>query len=149
MMPQRGTPLDLTMRNRKTLAPPSKSDRSIVCTWPIFTCTQSTGSVAILLSETPHQFRGLQTAGVVVFILNLVLFVLFITAIICRFVRRPSSLRKSVTNSPEAQVLAGSLWLSIATIIICMQRFGVLHAGPLAIVALRVLLGLCYYHPSV
>jgi tellurite resistance protein TehA-like permease len=107
-------------------------------TWAHFTCTQSTGGVAILLSETPHQFRGLQTAGIVVFILNLVLFTLFTTAITCRFARRPSSLRKSVTNPPEAY-FTGSLWLSMATIIICMQRFGVPHAGPWVIVAVRVL----------
>jgi C4-dicarboxylate transporter/malic acid transport protein len=107
-------------------------------TWANFTCTQSTGGVAILLSDTPNQFRGLQTAGVVVFILNLVLFVLFSTAIICRFVQRPSNLRKSITNPPEAY-FTGSLWLSMATIIICMQRFGVPHAGPWIIVAVRVL----------
>ena len=107
-------------------------------TWANFTCTQSTGGVAILLSETPHQFRGLQTAGVVVFILNLVLFVLFTTAMICRFVQRPSNLRKSVTNPPEAY-FTGSLWLSMATVIICMQRFAVPQTGPWIIVAVRVL----------
>lgn len=107
-------------------------------TWANFTCTQSTGGVAILLSETPHQFRGLQTAGVVVFILNLVLFVLFSTAIICRFVQRPCSLRKSVTKPPEAY-FTGSLWLSMAASIMCMQRFGVPHSGPWIIVAIRIL----------
>ncbi|KAK1148740.1 hypothetical protein N8T08_008625 [Aspergillus melleus] len=107
-------------------------------TWANFTCTQSTGGVAILLSETPHRFRGLQTAGVVVFTLNLVLFVLFTTAMICRFIQRPSNLRKSVTIPPEAY-FTGSLWLSMATIIMCMQRFGVPHSGPWIIVAVRVL----------
>lgn len=107
-------------------------------TWANFTCTQSTGGVAILLSQTPHQFPGLQTAGVVIFILNLVLFVLFTTAMICRFVQKPSNLRKSLTEPPEAY-FTGSLWLSMATIIICMQRFGVPYAGPWIIVAVRVL----------
>ena len=107
-------------------------------TWANFTCTQSTGGVAILLSESPHQFRGLQVAGVVVFILNLVMFALFTTAMVCRFVQRPSSLRKSVTKPPEAY-FTGSLWLSMAAIIMCMQRFGVPHAGPWLIVTIRVL----------
>jgi len=107
-------------------------------TWANFTCTQSTGGVAILLSETPHQFPGLQTVGVVIFILNLVLFVLFTTAMICRFIRRPSNLRKSLTQPPEAY-FTGSLWLSMATIIMCMQRFAVPHTGPWIIVAIRVL----------
>lgn len=107
-------------------------------TWANFTCTQSTGGVAILLSETPHRFRGLQTAGVVVFILNLVMFVILTTAMVCRFVQRPSNLRRSVTRPPEAY-FTGSLWLSMATIIICLQRFGVPHVGPWAIDAVRVL----------
>ena len=107
-------------------------------TWANFTCTQSTGGVAILLSETPHQFAGLQTIGVVMFILNLVLFVAFTTAITCRFLQRPSRLRRSVTQPPEAY-FTGSFWLSIATIIICMQQFGAAHTGSWIVVALRVL----------
>jgi len=41
--------------------------------WSWFTCTQSTGGIAVLLSECPHQFRGLQTIGIVIYLLNLVL----------------------------------------------------------------------------
>lgn len=107
-------------------------------TWANFTCTQSTGGVAVLLSETPHRFRGLQIAAVVVFILNLVLFVGFTAAMIARFVQRPSSFRRSVTKPPEAY-FTGSFWLSIATVIICMHRFAVPHAGPWVLVAVRVL----------
>ncbi|KAF7538691.1 hypothetical protein G7054_g2678 [Neopestalotiopsis clavispora] len=58
-------------------------------TWANFTGTQSTGGIAILLSETPHQFHGLQTAGAVVFILNLVLFAVFCTAMLTRFYLHP------------------------------------------------------------
>ena len=32
-----------------------------------FTCTQSTGGIAILLSECPKQFAGLQTIGTIIF----------------------------------------------------------------------------------
>lgn len=106
--------------------------------WANFTCTQSTGGVAMLLAETPHRFRGLQTAGVVVFILNLVLFGLFTTAMICRFIQTPSSLRRSLTKPPEAY-FTGSLWLSIATIIMCTQRFAAPHTGPWLVVAIRIL----------
>ncbi|KAK9422641.1 putative Malic acid transport protein [Seiridium unicorne] len=107
-------------------------------TWANFTCTQSTGAIAILLSETPHQFNGLQTAGVVVFILNLVLFVLFCAAMMTRFVLHPYTIKKSLTTTPEAFFI-GPFFLSIATIIIGMERFGVPHAGPWLIVAIRVL----------
>ncbi|KAF5023651.1 hypothetical protein F66182_4296 [Fusarium sp. NRRL 66182] len=107
-------------------------------TWGNFTCTQSTGGVALMLSQSPHQFRGLQTIGVVVFMLNLVLFILFTAAMTWRFVRRPSSLRQSVTKPPEAY-FTGSLWLSMATIIMGIQSFGVPHAGPWLVDAVRVL----------
>ncbi|KAF5668658.1 C4-dicarboxylate transporter [Fusarium heterosporum] len=106
--------------------------------WGNFTCTQSTGGVALMLSKTPYQFRGLQTIGVVVFILNLVLFILFTTAMVCRFVRTPSSFRKSVLKPPEAY-FTGSLWLSMATIIMGIQTFGVPHTGSWLIDVVRVL----------
>jgi C4-dicarboxylate transporter/malic acid transport protein len=106
--------------------------------WGNFTCTQSTGGVALMLSKTPYQFRGLQTIGVVVFILNLVLFILFVSAMICRFVRTPSSFRKSVMEPPEAY-FTGSLWLSMATIIMGIHTFGVPHTGFWLIDVVRVL----------
>ncbi|KAL4724304.1 hypothetical protein ACLX1H_008917 [Fusarium chlamydosporum] len=107
-------------------------------TWANFTCTQSTGGVALMLSKTPYGFHGLHTIGVVVFILNLVLFVLFCTAMTYRFVRRPSSFLKSVTKPPEAY-FTGSLWLSMATIIMGIQSFGVPHAGSWLVDVVRVL----------
>ncbi|KAI0973085.1 voltage-dependent anion channel [Xylaria arbuscula] len=107
-------------------------------TWTNFTCTQSTGGVAVMLSQTPFQFHGLQTVGVVVFILNLVLFVCFCTAMLTRFILHPNLFKKSVTTPPECFFLA-SFWLSIATTIICMQRFGVQHSGPWLVVVIRVL----------
>ncbi|KAF4986938.1 hypothetical protein FGRMN_10610 [Fusarium graminum] len=106
--------------------------------WGNFTCTQSTGGVALMLSKTPYQFRGLQTVGVVVFILNLVLFTLFTTAMVCRFVRTPSSFGKSVLKPPEAY-FTGSLWLSMATIIMGIQTFGVPHIGSWLVDVVRVL----------
>lgn len=57
---------------------------------------------------------------------------------ICRFVQRPSNFRRSITKPPEAY-FAGSFWLSIATIIICMHRFAIPHAGPWVLVAVRAL----------
>ncbi|KAF3024151.1 hypothetical protein E8E14_007503 [Neopestalotiopsis sp. 37M] len=61
-------------------------------TWANFTGTQSTGGIAILLSDTPHQFPGLQTAGVVVFILNLVLFAVLCAAMLTRFFLHPTTI---------------------------------------------------------
>ncbi|RYP04388.1 hypothetical protein DL764_004482 [Monosporascus ibericus] len=107
-------------------------------TWAEFACTQSTGGIAIMLSLTPYQFHGLQTAGVVVFILNLVLIVILCTLMLIRFVLHPRTIKHSFVNPPEPYFF-GSFWLSIATSIICMERFGVPHTGPWLVVTIRVL----------
>ncbi|KAI0804934.1 voltage-dependent anion channel [Xylaria sp. FL0064] len=106
--------------------------------WTNFTCTQSTGGVALMLSQTPHQFHGVQTAGVVVFILNLVLFLCFCAAMLARFIMHPQTVRRSFTTPPEC-FFVGSFWLSIATMIMCIDRFGVQHTGPWLVAVVRVL----------
>jgi len=105
--------------------------------WSFFTCTQSTGGIAIVLSECPKQFPGLQTIGIVVFIFNLVLFLIFATLMILRWITKPSKFRECFTQPPEC-FFYGSFWLTTATIIISMNRFGVPRAGPWLVVAIRV-----------
>ncbi|KAI0526020.1 voltage-dependent anion channel [Xylaria bambusicola] len=112
--------------------------RIVDFTWANFTCTQSTGVVAIMLSETPHQFHGLQTIGAIIFIFNIVLFLCFCAVMLTRFIMHPHMLKKSVTTPPECFFI-GSFWLSMATVIMCMQRFGVPHTGTWLVVAIRVL----------
>lgn len=106
-------------------------------TWAWFTCTQSTGGIAVILSETPNQFSGLQTIGVVVYIFNIVLFLAFIAILLTRWFLTPSKIKESFIKPPE-NFFYGSFWLSAATIIIGMQRFGVPHAGPWLTVVIRV-----------
>ncbi|KAI0837392.1 voltage-dependent anion channel [Hypoxylon sp. FL0890] len=113
-------------------------DRIAHFTWANFTCTQSADGIAILLSMTPYQFHGLQTAGVVVSIMKLVIFLVFCSMMITRFVLHPHMLKRSFTNPPEL-FFFGSFLLSIATSIICIERFGVPHTGSWLVVAIRVL----------
>lgn len=105
--------------------------------WSWFTCTQSTGGVAIVLSECPKQFDGLHTIGAIVFIFNLVLWLLFSGLVITRWIIKPAKVRASFTQPPECFFYA-SWWLSLATIIICMQKYGVPHSGPWLVVAVRI-----------
>lgn len=105
--------------------------------WSWFTCTQSTGGIAIALSECPKSFKGIQTAGTVIFILNIVLWLTFSSLMVTRWVTTPSTFRRCFTTAPEC-FFYGSFWLSVATIIMCMQRFGTPHAGPWLITAIRV-----------
>ncbi|UNI16488.1 hypothetical protein JDV02_002919 [Purpureocillium takamizusanense] len=105
--------------------------------WSWFTCTQSTGGIAVLLSECPKQFRGLETIGIVIFVFNLALLGLFTALMLLRWATTPATLRRSFVAAPEC-FFYGSFWLSVATVIIGAQRYGVPHAGPWLVVALRV-----------
>ncbi len=108
--------------------------------WTWFTCSQSTGGIAILLSESPKQFYGLQTIATVVFIFNLVLFSVFTALLVVRWVSQPSAIRNCFVQAPEC-FFFGSFWLTIATVIISMEQFGAPHAGAWLTVAIR----LCYW----
>lgn len=106
--------------------------------WSWFTCTQSTGGVAIVLSESPKQFQGLQTIGKVIFIFNIVLYLSFILLIALRWITNPRTFKLCFTEGPEC-AFYGSFWLSFATMIICMERFGKPNVGEWLVVAIRVL----------
>lgn len=106
--------------------------------WSWFTCTQSTGGIGIVLSECPKQFKGLQTIGKIVFIFNLAMFVLFSGLMVWKLVRNPNKFRKSFTTAPQCYFY-GSFWLTIATIIISLQRYGVDNTGPWLVVVIRIL----------
>ncbi len=108
--------------------------------WTWFTCSQSTGGISILLSESPKQFHGLQAIGTVVFIFNLVLFSVFTALLVVLWASKPLAIRRGFVQAPEC-FFFGSFWLTIATIIISMDRFGAPHAGPWLTVAIRV----CYW----
>lgn len=105
--------------------------------WSWFTCTQSTGGIAIALSKCPKQFDGLQTIGTVIFVLNLALYLLFCALLVLRWSLQPSTVRRSFTAAPEC-FFYGSFWLTFATIIIGTRQFGAPHAGPWLVVAVRV-----------
>lgn len=105
--------------------------------WTWFTCTQSTGGLAIVLGECPKQFHGLHTIGAIVFILNIILWLTFTGLVITRWVIKPEKFRASFTQPPEC-FFYGSWWLSIATVIICMNHFGVPHCGPWLVTAIRI-----------
>lgn len=70
--------------------------------WTWFTATQSTGGMAIVLAECPHQFNGLHTIGTIVFIFNIVLWLLFTGLTITRWRLKPTTVYTSFTQPPEA-----------------------------------------------
>lgn len=107
--------------------------------WSWFTATQSTGGIATTLSLCPKPFRGIQTIGTTIFIFNIILFLLFATFLLIRWIRRPETLKKSFVHPPGCYFF-GSFWLTLATMILNMQRYALPHTtGDWMIVTIRVL----------
>ena len=115
-------------------------DRLEHFTWAWFTLPMATGGLALLLNSgtQPHSFDGLNTIGKVVYIFDLVVFVTLCSCITYRFVRWPQTFRESLTHPTESLFL-GPLFLSMATIISCMGRYGEPATGPWLIWVLRIL----------
>lgn len=105
--------------------------------WSWFTCTQSTGGIAALIYACPKRFDGLQTIGAVVFVFNIVMFLIFTSLMAIRWIANPSKIRDCFITAPECYFF-GSFWLTCATIIIDMQQYAVIHTGPWLLVAIRI-----------
>lgn len=114
-------------------------DRLKHFTWAWFECTMSTGAIATLLSQQPKAFgfHGLQTIGKIFFVLDLVLFVVFVAAISARFYIDPAALRKSF-HHPHESFFLGTALVSVALILYCAQQYGVPACGPWLVKALEV-----------
>ncbi|WPB06861.1 uncharacterized protein RHO25_011521 [Cercospora beticola] len=107
-------------------------------TFSWFTCTQSTGGISILLSSSPKTFPGLTTIGTIIFLFNIALFILFTFLLILRWKYNPGLIRKSFTTPPECYFF-GSFWLTLATMIINMERYGTPHCGLWLVTTIRIL----------
>lgn len=101
----------------------------------------STGSLAVLISQQPNTFTGLMTIGKIFFIVDLILMVVFSTAISFRFLTdpdKPTRLRRSL-HKPQEALFFGSFWVSVALVLMCIQQYGVPSCGPWLVSAMRVL----------
>ena len=97
-------------------------------TWANFTMTMSTGGLALLLGSQPHTFRGLLTIGKIIYVADLVLFVLVCSAITYRFVNFPGALAASLIHPTESLFMPTAL-LSAASIISAIAIYGIPNTG--------------------
>jgi tellurite resistance protein TehA-like permease len=97
----------------------------------------STGALAVVLGNTPNKFTGLQTIGEIVFIVDLVLFLLFTGLMITRFVLVPRKLTASL-HHPVEGLFHGTFWVSVALILNCSYVYGHPKTGEWLTTALRV-----------
>ncbi|KAK3485234.1 voltage-dependent anion channel-domain-containing protein [Neurospora hispaniola] len=85
-------------------------------TFAWYTVTLSTSGVSLVLATTPHRFRGLSTIGLVIFLLDLLFFLVITTSITLRFVLYKSTFRRAFTRPHEA-LFVPTFFLSIAAIL--------------------------------
>ncbi|KAI0554408.1 voltage-dependent anion channel [Xylaria curta] len=109
-------------------------------TWANFTLPMATGGLALLLAEQTQgfTFRGLQTIGKFVYVLDLVIFTLTTSAITYRFIKFPGTLKKSIVHPTEGLFL-GTSTLSLASIISGIARYGIPSCGEWLVVVYRIL----------
>ncbi|KAK5996910.1 Malic acid transport protein [Cladobotryum mycophilum] len=101
-------------------------DRLNHFTWAWYTLPMSTGGLSLLFWAQPHQFTGLRTIGLVVYILNIIIFTLISITMLCRFFFHPGTMARSVTHPREGFFLP-TFFLSIATLITSTERYAIPH----------------------
>lgn len=93
-------------------------------TWAWYTLVMSTGGLSLLIISQPHQFPGLREIGLVVYIINVILFTLVTSALLARFFLFPGTFKKSITH-PREGFFFPTFFLSLATLITSTQRYAV------------------------
>lgn len=81
-----------------------------------YTVTLSTSGVSLVLAITPHRFRGLSTIGLIIFLLDLLAFLVITGSITLRFILYKSTFRRAFTRPNEA-LFVPTFFLSIAAIL--------------------------------
>jgi C4-dicarboxylate transporter/malic acid transport protein len=114
-------------------------------TWAWYTLSMATGGIALLLhpATQPHTFDGLLTIGKVVFVLDLVIFMVITMCMCYRFATNPGTFMSSLTH-PTESLFASTSFISLASIIACMARYGIPATGPWLVVTFRVLFWIYY-----
>ncbi|KAF2031522.1 hypothetical protein EK21DRAFT_88016 [Setomelanomma holmii] len=112
-------------------------DRIAHFTWPWFAATMSTGALAVVLGNQPNEFRGLQTIGTIVYIIDIVLFLLFTGLMTTRFILVPRKLTASL-HHPVEGLFHGTFWVSLALILNGAYVYGNSHTGPWLTKALEI-----------
>lgn len=83
----------------------------------------------MVLGNTPNTFNGLKTIGKVVYIFDIILFLLFNGLMITRFILVPRKLVASL-HHPVEGLFHGTYWVSVALILNGAYVFGNADTGP-------------------
>ncbi|QKX54911.1 uncharacterized protein TRUGW13939_02001 [Talaromyces rugulosus] len=109
-------------------------------TWAYFTLTMATGGIANVLHHIPssYRFHGLDTIGLVIFLLNIVLYVAIWGLLLVRFTSFPYTFKASFLH-PTESLFAPATVVSFGTILINISQYGPDRTGPWLLDVVRVL----------
>lgn len=93
-------------------------------TWAWWTLIMSTGGLSLLIFAQPYQFPGLRQIGLVVYIINLILFFIVLSCLVARFFLFSGSFKASLTHEREGFFFP-TFFLTLATIITSTYRYAV------------------------
>ena len=77
-----------------------------------------------MLGQQPFPFHGIRTIGIVVFIIDIILFLTFSILIATRFTMHPRHLSKSL-HHPMESFYFGAFWVSLAFILYATEQYGI------------------------
>ena len=102
-----------------------------------FSVIMGNGIMSILIHQAPHQFKGMTHIGTALYVLNCVLFVLFLGISCARYVTYPFVLRYMLNYPPQSFFIGtmpcGLSTIVTATVYIAVPKFGT-WASTLALV---------------
>lgn len=91
-------------------------------TWAWWTLIMSTGGLSLLVYAQPYQFTGLRQIGLVIYIINIVLFFIVLGCLLARFFLFSGDLKSSITHEREGFFFP-TFFLTLATIITSSYRY--------------------------
>lgn len=106
--------------------------------------SMSTGGIALVLGLTPHRFRGLDTIGLVIFLFDLVCFMLISACLLLRFMLYQNTFRRTLTRPKEA-LFVSTFFLSIAALLSNTEKYGALFLSDKAQEGLAVFLRVTFW----
>ncbi|KAK1247669.1 hypothetical protein MKX07_000557 [Trichoderma sp. CBMAI-0711] len=106
-------------------------------TWAWYTLPMSTGGLSLLIYAQPYQFAGERVIGLVVYIINLIIFSLVTMAMMARFFLHAGEFVRSITH-PREGFFVPTFFLSLATIITSTQRYAIPDDHPILEPAVKI-----------
>ncbi|OAQ59103.1 malic acid transport protein [Pochonia chlamydosporia 170] len=93
-------------------------------TWAWYTFPMSTGGLSLLIFAQPHQFPGLKSIGMVVYVVNIGIFVAVSAMMAARFLIHPGDMSKSLKH-PREGFFVPTFFLATATLVTSTSRYAI------------------------